>query len=309
MKQISIFLFFFFAAGSFALFTACENKPPTEKITESTTEIQSESTTESTAEIQNEPAVETPSEVIAEAAAEMTTETTQDAAQEQIPEDNQEIVTIGDVNQPDLGMPCDNKVAKEWPFIATVSKGEIKATSKDGGFEATVDASAGGNANAKNNPFIYLDLNTGKKVEINDFAAYTNTSWALAFKRVAIRSNSGDSGQGKVKVAKLSQTTFEAVTAIPPNTTFLEDITLDPNCDLYTDPIGTPRTVFNDLNPNNPSGSESWYNYVTQGGPPMIVPFEGDIYLIQDGTLNKHYKLQILAWASGVYTLRWQELP
>jgi hypothetical protein len=59
-----------------------------------------------------------------------------------------------------------------------------------------IDASAGGFQGAAQQPYVYVDLANGVRVDVSDFAADSDTGWDLAFKRFTIRTNSADSGPG-----------------------------------------------------------------------------------------------------------------
>ena len=222
-----------------------------------------------------------------------------------MPEESTEIATIGEVGSPDVSTGrCGSKMVDEWPLHDKVSTGEVKVTQKDKIWEATIDASAGGSKNARQNPFVYFDLKLGKKVDISDIKALQDSTWDLAFKRVVIRSNSGDSGPGMRSVAKVEKSTLEQIIPPPKDSAYVTDKHLDDKCQLLTDPIQTPLTAFNLLNPNNPSGSQSWYSY---GGPGGINPVQGDIYFVRRAD-GEAFKLQIVSWNSGVFTIRWQPL-
>ncbi len=224
--------------------------------------------------------------------------------QKETPEEVEEFTTIGEVkSQPEIKLRCGGRIAKEWPFHNKVSNGKITVVEENGYKKATIDATAGGMQAARNNPFIYLDMDEGKKVEIDDFQSLRDHRWELAFKRVAIRSNSGDSGTGSVKVGKMEHTTFEAVKSVPKSLYFATDMTLNDQCRLLTDPINQPKTAFHYLNKYNPSGSGSWYNY--QGG---VSPMKGDIYIITGTDKGKTYKMEIMSWKHGVFVIRWQAL-
>lgn len=221
-------------------------------------------------------------------------------------DDEEDIPTIGD----DIGnnTPDDTRratVIKEWPLLMKQAPaGSVNSMMSAGVYEATIDASAGGSMASRENPFVYLDLETGAQVQIDDIASLDDTVWELGFKRTAIRTNSGDSGKGQTRLAKRSGTTFEAVTQAPtdPNE-YTTDETLNAEGELRADPIGTPYTAFNYLNLNNPTGSASWYSY--QMG---VSPVEGDIYIVKSATSQTHFKVEILSWTSGVFKIRWRAL-
>ena len=218
----------------------------------------------------------------------------------------EDIPTIGD----DIGQntPDDMRratIIKEWPLVMKqAAAGSVNSMMAENVFEATIDASAGGSMASRENPFVYLDLETGEQVQLDDIASLDDTVWELGFKRTAIRTNSGDSGVGKTQLAKRSGTTFEAVTQAPtdPNE-YTTDETLNAEGELRADPIGTPYTAFNYLNLNNPTGSASWYSYA-MGVSPVV----GDIYIVKSATAETHFKVEILSWTSGVFKIRWSAL-
>jgi hypothetical protein len=224
----------------------------------------------------------------------------------------EDIPTFGmDLSQPDGGDGCDEEavLTREWPLHSAVSQGAVTVTSENGVFTATIDAAAGGSQQARNNPFVYLDLdNGGVKVAVSDKDAFGSKAWELAFRRTAIRTNSVQSGPGAVLVSKELETTFEAEVAAPALTdasAWRTDTTVDEQCMVQLDPIGVPMTAINFLNLFNPSGSRSWYTYDANGV--NVTP--GDIYFVKSADSDTIYKLEIQAWVSGVYTIRWAPLP
>lgn len=220
--------------------------------------------------------------------------------------DEEDIPSFGD----DIGMNTQDEarrqtIIKEWPLhMKTAPEGSVNTTAQGSVFSATIDAAAGGSQASRENPFVYLDLETGEQVMVDDIGSLDNTAWELGFKRTAIRTNSADSGKGHVMLAKLSNTTFEAVTQAPADVNvYTVDETLNAEGELRTDPIGTPYTAFNYLNLNNPTGSASWYSYAMG-----VSPVAGDIYIVKSATSETHFKLEIQSWTSGVYTIRWSAL-
>lgn len=218
----------------------------------------------------------------------------------------EDIPTFGD----DLGgdMSANDAVRQAvieaWPLHDAVSTGAIEVTEEDGVFTATIDAAAGGSQQSRNNPFVYLDLNGGAKVAITDLASLDDTTWDLAFKRYVIRTNSADGGPGQSILYKRVDTTLEAETALPTaEEASAVDDTIDDNLDPILDPINIPVTAFNYLNISNPSGSANWYSY--EGG---VSPVAGDIYILRDAAGQDHFKLEIISWTSGVFTLRWAKM-
>ncbi len=217
----------------------------------------------------------------------------------------EDVATIGDVSSgTTLDHRCGDALAQDWPFHDAVSAGSISTTDDSGVKTTTIDASAGGQMAAKNNPFIYLDLSTGQKVDVNDFDAFKNGGWDLAFKRYIVRTNSADSGPGDVSMAKMSETTFDAVTSAPTDANaWQQDVSYDDSCQPLTDPIGTLKTAINYLNEDNATGSESWYDYSAG-----LTPHPGDIYLVDVPSRSVTYKLQITDWQDGTFTIKWAEL-
>lgn len=216
-----------------------------------------------------------------------------------------DVATIGDVSSgSSLDHRCGDALALDWPFHDTVSTGEISTTDDSGVKTTTIDASAGGQTGASNNPFVYLDLSTGEKVDVNDYDAFKSGGWDIAFKRYIVRINSADSGPGDVSMAKVANTTFDAVTSAPTDASaWQQDVSYDDNCQPLTDPIGTLKTAINYLNADNATGSQSWYDYA--GG---LTPHAGDIYVIDVPSRSVTYKMQITDWQDGTFTIKWAEL-
>src|SRR5690606_5345610 len=103
----------------------------------------------------------------------------------------------------------------QWRPIAMVSAGEV-VTAVDGAVTtASVDASAGGMASAADNPYIYVDLESGAKADINDVESFSSTDWDIALKRSSVRANGGDSGPGDVAVSMVEAASLDEVTELP----------------------------------------------------------------------------------------------
>ncbi|MEO1270890.1 MAG: hypothetical protein AAFX99_22615 [Myxococcota bacterium] len=68
---------------------------------------------------------------------------------------------------------CDEAAAliDAWPLNDAVAQGAVSVSELGGVFTASVDAAAGGTAMASSNPFTYVDMDTGAKADISDFAA------------------------------------------------------------------------------------------------------------------------------------------
>ena len=223
--------------------------------------------------------------------------------------DQEDVLTLGDIGGSSEGdYRCGDAVINEWPLNDIVSNASVSVEDHDDFGELTVDAAAGGMQAAAGHPFVYVSLETGARVDITDLESLDDESWDLAFKRVAIRTNSGDSGPGGVELTKFSDTTLEEVTEVPgSDVPFRTDRSFDDDCEPQLDGIGNLFTAFNKLNPFNDSGSQSWYNYGS-GGSGGVGPVDGDIYVLRRDEGSTHYKIQIVDWESGVYTIRWAKL-
>lgn len=227
-----------------------------------------------------------------------------------LPDAEADLIVIGDLGtgpEPE-DFPCYEELKQTWPLNTGVTpSGSVTEVSDDGGVKTVaVSATAGGLMNALNEAFVYVDLDTATLVSVDDIDALGDTTWDLAFKRVVIRSNGGSSGIGKVAVAKLSGTTFDQVQSTPSDATFVTEENVDETCTLTLDPINTPYTVFNQLNTDNASGSESWYAY---GGPGGVSPLEEVVYLVRNAEDTVTFKLEIVSWMGGDFSLRWAVLP
>lgn len=136
-------------------------------------------------------------------------------------------------------------------LIGEVSAGAVAITTTGGISAGTVDATAGGIAAAADKPYIYLDLETGTKVELDDVAARTSTAWDIAFKRASVRLNGGDSGIGGRLATTVLADSLDAVTEIP-TTEFIADDFTTADCALDTIPGGEPRSAFGEWYEYNP---------------------------------------------------------
>jgi hypothetical protein len=137
----------------------------------------------------------------------------------------------------------------EYRPIASVSTGALDTSPGEGATDAVIDATAGGLINAADNPFLYIDLEQGTKVAIDDVEALDSDAWDIAFKRPNIRVNSGDSGTGDVAVAVVAGSLAD-VTEAPADGEFETDDWSSDSCTLLTLADGTPATAFGE-----------WYDY------------------------------------------------
>lgn len=165
---------------------------------------------------------------------------------------------------------------------------------------ATVDATAGGILNAADNPYIYVDLKTGTKVEITDLDALTSTAWDIALKRNNLRANGGDSGKGNRKLSVVQAADLEAVTAAP-STGYTTDKFADENCALIAGLIGDPMSAFG-----------NWYDY--DENKRKVTP-KAEVYVVEraDGShsaveIRSYYVDEAAQTGSATFTVRWKQL-
>jgi hypothetical protein len=213
---------------------------------------------------------------------------------------------------PDLGLPPDfgqsEACESEWKDAILpqtfASSGQVATLELGAGVkQTTVDASAGGMNGASKNPYVYLSLKTGGRIDLDDFAARESLAWDLALRRTKIRVNGGDSGAGQGAVAILSGKSLDQVTAVPASSTFATDDFLDEQCNILRDPINNILTAF-----DGPTGL--WYEYDV--GTSKVKPLlAAHVVRLADGG---YVKLAIDSYynASGDsahFTLRWSPLP
>lgn len=175
---------------------------------------------------------------------------------------------------------CDEQRTELIQPVDSVTTGEVKVLDGDAsGYTLYVDASAGGAAQAASNPYVYIKLGTGERVDITDIEAASSSDWDLAIKRTVFVTNSGHWGPGAGGALFFEGNAFDDVTAddaasadIPQESIF------DDTCTPIVDGRGSPITTMGD-----------WYEYdmVTHA----VAPKDGT-YVVRgaDCTL---YKLRI----------------
>lgn len=203
---------------------------------------------------------------------------------------------------PDIGkkVPCESEWRDAISPQKTASTGTVSTTTGTVN-KTTVDASAGGMTGAHNNPFVYISLKDGSRVDVDDYAAKTSTAWDLALRRTVIRINGGDSGAGKGAVAILAGKTLDQVTAAP-TTGFSTDEFLSSSCAIKRNAINNIWTAF--------GGSGGlWYDY--SSGSHAVQP-KKVVYVIRRAG-GDHVKLVIDSFynsanAGGHFSLSWSAL-
>lgn len=206
---------------------------------------------------------------------------------------------------PDLSSSPDLLPRCELPYdqraIAQVAAGAVTIAPQPGDpstFTAQVDATAGGSAAYGKNPFVYLDLIGGKKVELTDVQARQSGDWDIAFKRWQIKLNGGDSGPGGVGAVIVPDKNLAEVAAAPAGP-YAADTYFDAKCMVQLDSIDGLLTVLSD-----------WYDY--DGVTMQLMPRKEVIVLNRrDG--KGHIKVQLTGYykgmAGGNYALSWSLLP
>lgn len=165
--------------------------------------------------------------------------------------------------------------------IDRVSTGAVSIVSETGGTKLLyVDASAGGPAKASTSPRVYVNLESGARVDVTDKSALESTEWDLSLKRTVIYTNGGDGGPGTggaVLVAK----TFDAVTAAD-GTKVASESFFDAECNAKLDEASYLMTTF----------SPDWYDY--EQATMKVTP--KDVTFVVVGGTGKRYKVGITSF-------------
>lgn len=207
-----------------------------------------------------------------------------------------------DAAMPDAPQGCNpaTVLPSSYRPVAKVATTLLTVTTTDGVTSGTVDATAGGISMAADNPYLYLDLKTGVKVDINDLEARTSSAWDLGLKRSSLRLNSGDSGTGNRKSVPVAATTLAEVTA-GPATGYVTDDYTTADCMIVTIPGGEPMSAFGE-----------WYEYDLQTN--KVKP-KGEVHVIQraDGSrtafhITSYYD-PAMPSRGAVYSVEWKQLP
>lgn len=207
---------------------------------------------------------------------------------------------------PDAGTDmngCDpaTVLPSNYRLIPSVSTGAVQVTTASGVTTGTVDATAGGLAAAADNPYIYVDLKAGTKVEVNDIDARTSTAWDVALKRSSLRANGGDSGKGGRQLAVVQAAELSVVKAAPASGFAADDFTTA-DCMLDAIPGGEPRSAFGE-----------WYDYDVDTH--AVTP-KAEVYVIQRGDgsrtafrIASYYGDSTMPMRGAFYAVEWKQLP
>lgn len=179
----------------------------------------------------------------------------------------------------------------------TIAEGSLMVNGEaDGLTTITVDASLGGVARAATSSYYYVNLFEGQAVAVSDRDSREDRRWQLALKRSELRVNSGDSGAGQVRVARVDAAFEQAqVPALDDPSWRVDDFVSD-TCELRTFGLDFLETAFG-----------QWYDYDFEEHTVSIIP--NTTYFVRDDARNVTLKLRIASYDEGRYTFITQELP
>lgn len=184
--------------------------------------------------------------------------------------------------------------------IAMVSTGAVTVTTTGGVTSGTLDGTAGGLANAADRPYLYVDLKTGARVDVDDLAARSSTAWDVAIKRSSLRINGGDSGTGERGLVVVQAASMNDVTTAPATGYASDDFTTA-DCMLDSLPGGEPRSAFGE-----------WYDYDPDT---HAVSPKGEVYVIErtDGSrtafrIATYYGDTAMPMRGAFYAVEWKQL-
>jgi hypothetical protein len=182
------------------------------------------------------------------------------------------------------GSGCSAALRQAITLVDKVTPGNVTLLSDTAGEKLIyVDASTGGIGGQDIQPWVYLSLRTGKRVDLTDLEALTSTAWDLALKRAVLRTNSGDSGPGAGGALSIMQSYTKLSVANTAALTLEVETWFDSDCTLLTDATGSVLTTF---------GGWSLYDETTHQLSPAPWPY---VVRGADGAL---YKLAILDYYS-----------
>jgi hypothetical protein len=184
--------------------------------------------------------------------------------------------------------------------IPMVSAGAVTVTTTGGVTSGSIDATAGGTANSADRPYIYVDLKTGARVDVDDLAARTSMAWDIALKRSSLRVNSGDSGGGNRKLAVVQSATLAGVTA-PPTMGYGADDFTTGDCMLDSLPGGEPKSAFGE-----------WYDYDV--ATHQVTP-KAEVYVVERGDGSRtafrivsYYGDAAMPMRGALYRVEWKQM-
>lgn len=195
-----------------------------------------------------------------------------------------------DADQPETGTGTQCSKARDELLvpISKVATGQVTIISDaDGVKKLYIDAIAGGTGSVSKNPHIYVNLETGTKVAVDDPGSYDSTDWDLAFRRPQIWTNSGDAGKGIGGAIDIEKPFASVTAADADKLTLRSEHFFDDACEAQKDPTGAPYTTFSMPDPYG------WYDY---DQATMIPTARTDVTYIVKGGTGKRYKVGILSY-------------
>lgn len=203
------------------------------------------------------------------------------------------------------GKSCSAALRQALVLVDQVTPGEVSLLSQaNGELVVYVDASTGGIGGQDVQPWVYVSLRSGGRVDLTDLEALASTDWDLAFKRSIVRTNSGDSGPGEGGALPVTRAwatltrDFAAGLALPLEAWF------DADCTLLTDATGAVTTTFAAWSIYDPANHRlapaPATVFVVRGGDGALYKVSIlDYYSRPDGTTGArdggHYKLRVAA--------------
>ena len=202
------------------------------------------------------------------------------------------------------GSGCSAALRQAITLVDKVTPGTVTLLSDTAGEKLIyVDASTGGIGGQDIQPWVYLSLRTGMRVDLTDLQALSSTAWDLALKRSVLRSNSGDSGPGAGGAARATQGWAQLSAASANAITLQVETWFDSECTLLTDAAGSVLTTFGDWSLYDESTHKltpAPAPYVVRGGDGTLYKLAIlDYYSKPDGSTGQsdggHYKLRVAA--------------
>jgi hypothetical protein len=165
--------------------------------------------------------------------------------------------------------------------VDKVATGEVLVVKEEGGVKTLyIDASAGGQQAAPENPRVYVDLAAGKRVDVTDPQASQSGDWDLALKRAVVFSNSGDAGPGEGGAVFLGGKAFDQVVSGDAEGVTQEAFVSE-DCIPSLDPMQTVLTTFS-----------GWYSY--NETTHQLNP-EAGVFVVR-GAKGALYKVEIVGY-------------
>ncbi|MCU0657554.1 MAG: HmuY family protein [Polyangiaceae bacterium] len=198
------------------------------------------------------------------------------------------------------GEQCTEALKTVLGPVDKVSAGEVTVVKEENGAKLLfVDASAGGQQAAPENPRVYIELSGGKRVDLSDPQASGSDGWDLALKRAVLFTNGGQGGPGEGGAVFVEGKSFEEVSGADAKDLKTEAFVSE-DCIPNLDPMNSVVTSFGewyDYNPQTHQLSPKAGVYVVRGAKGALFKVEiTGYYGKPDGTNT--------AMGGGRYLLR-----